>query len=316
MSAQSDRVSLGASGITVSAVGLGTWQWGDRTIWGYGRGGFTDADIEAAFEAAVAAGTDFFDTAEIYGRGRSETLLGGAVRAHDSRVVVASKYMPFPWRLRRAAFDRALSDTLKRLGMERLDLYQIHWPMPPVPVEVWVGALGDAIKGGLARAAGVSNYGPEQVELAHEVLARRGLPLATNQVRYSLLYREPERTGLTETCRRLGVTIIAYSPLSQGLLTGKYGAGNPPPGLRRTMYGRYLGRLDPLIGLMREIGTAHGGKTPSQVALNWIVCKGAIPIPGAKNARQATDNAGAAGWRLSESEQNALEHAADVVRGA
>jgi aryl-alcohol dehydrogenase-like predicted oxidoreductase len=199
--------------------------------------------------------------------------------------------------------------------MERVDLYQIHWPMPPMPIESWVDALGEAVQAGLVRAAGVSNYNTEQVERAHEVLERRGVPLATVQVRFNLLSRGPEETGLLEACRRLGVTLIAYSPLSQGMLTGKYGPATPPPGMRRMMYRRILPRLEPLLELLRGIGGAHGGKSPAQVALNWIVSKGAIPIPGAKNLRQAQENAGALGWRLQPSELSALEHSADAVRG-
>jgi aryl-alcohol dehydrogenase-like predicted oxidoreductase len=149
---------------------------------------------------------------------------------------------------------------------------------------------------------------------AHEALAERGLLLASNQVEYSLLHRSPERTGLAAACKESGVTLIAYSPLAKGMLSGKYTPANPPPGLRRRRYNRErLAAMQPLIGLIKEIGQAHGGKTPSQVALNWLMVKGALPIPGAKNVKQAQDNAGALGWRLSDSEVAALDDASNKI---
>jgi aryl-alcohol dehydrogenase-like predicted oxidoreductase len=138
------------------------------------------------------------------------------------------------------------------------------------------------------------------------------VPLVSNQVQFSLVERRPERSGLLKTCRELGVTVIAYSPLAQGLLTGKYTPEDPPPGVRGRRFGRgRLARIQPLIGLLREIGDARGGKTPSQVALNWVMRKGALPIPGVKNARQAEDNVGALGWSLTGDEMAALDAASE-----
>jgi aryl-alcohol dehydrogenase-like predicted oxidoreductase len=153
---------------------------------------------------------------------------------------------------------------------------------------------------------------------AHSILADRD-PLSANQIHYSLLKRGPERTGLLDACRELGITPVAYSPLEMGMLTGKYDAKNPPPsGTRRFRYSaRYLDRIQPLIGLLRELGQAHAGtdgpRTPGQVALNWVICKGAVPIPGAKNARQAQANAGALGWHLTGDEVAALDATSDRV---
>ncbi len=158
----------------------------------------------------------------------------------------------------------------------------------------------------------MSNYNVEQMRKAHAVLARRGVPLASNQVEYSLLERKPERTGLVQACQELGVTLIAYSPLRKGLLTGKYNAQNPPPGTRGRLFrGDALAAAERVNALLKEIGEAHGGKTNAQVSLNWLICKGAVPIPGAKNARQAEQNAGAMGWRLTEEEVERLDQAAD-----
>jgi aryl-alcohol dehydrogenase-like predicted oxidoreductase len=313
MQAEEERIRLGSSDLYVSPLGIGTWAWGDRLYWGYGRGEYSDADLEAAFQASRAAGINFFDTAEIYGRGRSEQLLGHFLRDTGDDVVVATKFFPYPWRLRRADLPKALRASLERLGLERVDVYQIHWPFPPVPIWTWMAGMADAVEAGLARAVGVSNYSPEQTRRAVAALGEHGVRLISNQVDYSLLQRQPERSGLLRLCHNLNVTLIAYSPLGQGLLTGKYTPDNPPSGLarRRRYPPRRLAAIQPLLGLMREIGQAHGGKTLAQVASNWVICKGALPIPGAKNLQQAMDNVGALGWRLTGEEVVALDAASE-----
>lgn len=290
-------------------MGIGTWSWGDRLFWQYGSS-YKEADVQEAFQASLAHGLRLFDTAELYGWGASEELLGRFVETTEQPVQIIAKFLPLPWRLTRGSLLKALRGSLQRLGRREVDLFLIHHPWPPVPVETWMEALVDAVEAGLARHVGVSNYGLERLERAHESLARRGVPLAANQVEYSLLHRDPERNGLMEACRERGVRLIGYSPLGQGLLTGKYAPQNPPPGVRRWIYGREkLARLQPLLELLGDIGEAHGGKTLAQVAINWTVAKGVLPIPGAKNRRQAEENAGAVGWRLGEEEVARLDAA-------
>ncbi len=291
-------------------MGVGAWAWGDRVVWKYGHG-YTDADIEAAFRASLAAGVNLIDTAEVYGNGQSETLLGRFLQNTSQSVFVATKFMPFPWRLSRGALRKALARSLDRLGLERVDLYQIHWPFPPVPIEVWAEELVKAVQAGKTRAVGVSNYNKTQMQRAYSVLMKHDIPLASNQVEYHLLNRSIEKNGLLARCQELGVRVIAYSPLAKGLLTGKYSPENPPPAMRGNSGGEYLEELQRLTALMSEIGQGHGGKTPSQVALNWIICKGALPIPGAKTEAQAVQNAGAKGWRLTEEEVRALDEASE-----
>ena len=178
-----------------------------------------------------------------------------------------------------------------------------------MPDETLAAALAEAIDSGLTRNVGISNYNTARMRGMHAALARHGVKLASNQVKFNLLDRNPERSGLLQACRELNVTLIAYSPLAQGLLTGKYTPQNPPKGARGNRSAKYLESIQPLIKLEREIGQAHGGKTPAQVALNWLLCKGAVPIPGAKNPRQLADNAGAMGWRMTEGEVAALDAA-------
>ena len=175
--------------------------------------------------------------------------------------------------------------------------------------------MAKAFNAGKIRAIGVSNYNVTQMREAHARLARYGIPLASNQVHYSLLHRKPEDNGVLDACRELDVALIAYSPLQQGLLTGKYRAGQKisMTGMRRfsRAYGTAaLNKIEPLLQTMETTGKARG-KTTAQVALNWLLAKDEhiIPIPGAKNARQATDNAGAIGWRLSDEEFRQIDEA-------
>lgn len=291
-------------------VGVGTWAWGDTRVWGYGKE-YGEADVRAAFDAAIDAGARFFDTAELYGWGESERLLGQFMRrdgAPRTDVAVATKFLPVPWRaFQRGSLEKALLGSLERLNLPRVDLYQIHWPLPLTGPTYWTDALADVVQSDLARAVGVSNYGHERMLRTHEALGRRGVPLWSNQVRFSLLDRGPERSGMLASCRELGITLIAYSPLSMGLLSGKYTPANLPRGFRGAGARRRLARVQPLLHAMREIGEAHGGKTPSQVALNWTIAKGALPIPGAKSARQAAENAGAFGWSLDPAEVERLD---------
>ncbi len=293
--------------------GLGTWAWGDRLYWGYG-GDYHDEDIRAAFEASVAGGITFFDTAEVYGQGRSELLLGRLIATLPQPVKVATKMMPFPWRLSARALTRALRNSLKRLGLEKVDLYQMHFPLPPIRVEVWMEALADAVQAGLTQAAGISNYDRAQTQRAYDALTRQGVALASNQLEYHLLNRTIEKNGLLQQCQEQGITVIAYSPLAKGMLTGKYSENNPPQGFRSRAYTRkYLAAVKPLLDQMKKIGADHAGKTSAQVALNWVMCKGAVPIPGAKNFLQAEQNCGALGWRLTEEEVARLDDFSDRV---
>ena len=315
MSPQLDTIPLGKTDLRITPLGLGIWQWGDTMMWGYGKG-YGDADLKPVYEATLAAGINFIDTAEMYGRGRSERVVAQFMRETNTRdrLVLATKFAPLPWRLSPGRLLHALRESLNRLGLSQVDLYQIHWPYSAVSVESWMGALADAVEAGLTRAVGVSNFSPSQTVRAHAALAMRGVPLASNQVEYSLLERKPETSGLIKVCRDLGVTVIAYSPIAKGMLTGKYTPDNMPPGMRRRTYNRdYLAKVQPLIAVLRNIGQAHGDKTPSQVSLNWLMCKGAVPIPGAKNLRQAQENFGALGWRLTNEEVAKLDEASEQV---
>jgi len=305
------RTELGVTGIKVSPIGAGTWQWGARFYWGYGRD-YGTKELSEAFVACLERGVNWFDTAELYGRGLSEKILGTFVTSRDhesatkgpslARPIIATKFFPYPWRWHRSSLRRAVLASLRRLKAESIDLYQIHFPLPPRGSGYWVDALGDLAQDGLVKSVGVSNFSADQTKRAHETLGRRGVILASNQVGYSLLNRSAESNGVLETCRELNVSVIAYGPLAEGLLTGKYLPGSPPPFFRRMRWARnHLHSLPPLISLMNDIASKYDA-TPSQVALNWLVRNGVLPIPGIKSATQATDNAASMNWDLSDDE--------------
>ena len=317
-----ESYTLAGSTVTIPALGVGTWAWGDRMTWGMGGydADLTRASIEEAWGASIDAGVTLFDTAEIYGRGESERILG-AMLAGDPRraatAIIATKFLPYPWKLRVVrALSKSLRESLGRLALPAVDLYQIHGPISLRSHAELADALAAAHEAGLVRAVGVSNYSAAETRSMDAELRQRGMRLATNQIEFSLLRRTPERNGLLGVCKELGVVPIAYSPLGQGRLTGKYSVSVPPPKGRN--FGRYpMAVVGDVVAELRRIGEKHGGRTPGQVALNWVIAKGAVPIPGAKNRRQAEDNAGALGWSMDDEDLVRLDQAAlPGVKGA
>jgi aryl-alcohol dehydrogenase-like predicted oxidoreductase len=291
-------------------MGLGAWQFGDRVMWSYGQTHNED-DVHAAFQASLDEGIRFIDTAEVYGMGKSERFLGHMLKNTEQPILIATKYFPYPWRIHRSFLKNALKNSLERLGLERVDLYQIHWPTPIIPLEIQMDWMAELVKMGLTRTVGVSNFNPNQTVRAYSSLARKGIPLASNQVQYNLLNRTIEKNGLLARCNELGIRVIAYSPIGKGFLTGKYSVDKLPPGPRGVNAAVTLQRIQPLIKVMTRIGQDHGGKSNAQVALNWCICKGTLPIPGAKNAEQARQNAGALGWKLTPEEVAELDKVSD-----
>lgn len=298
--------------LKVTPLCIGTWAWGDKLFWNYGND-YGAQELEAAFNAALDAGITFFDTAEVYGLGLSEELLGKFMQSTDRAVQIATKFGPLPWRVTGQSVSDALSNSLKRLNVEKVSLYQVHWPFAFfMSQKTLMDALAQEVGRGRIEAVGVSNYSAAQMREAQGLLASHGVPLAVNQVRYSLLSRQIETSGILDAAKELNVTILAYSPLAQGLLTGKYSTdnGTNPTGARKIdpRFSRDgLLKIEPVISLLRSIAQKYE-RTPATVALNWLIAQGnVIPIAGAKTARQVTQNAGALGWNLSEDEVSQLE---------
>jgi aryl-alcohol dehydrogenase-like predicted oxidoreductase len=304
-------IRLGATDITVPPLCIGTWSWGDSFFWSYGKD-YTETDLKQAFDATVNSGVNFFDTAEIYGLGKSEQFLGRFLKQTNQPVQIATKYMPLPWRFSAQAVHDAVTESLKRLQVDRVALYQVHMPFDFfMSKKTLMDALAEEVKRGRIGVIGVSNYSAQQMREAQGYLAAKGVPLAVNQVRYSLITREIESNGILNTARELGVTILAYSPLAQGLLTGKYTPENAEVMGARQLDPRFskqgLEKLMPIVDRLKQIGEKYS-RTPAQVALNWLIAQGnVIPIPGAKNANQAQQNAGALGWSLDLEEVTQLD---------
>src|SRR3712207_139930 len=296
-----------ADELNVAPLGVGAWAWGTTRLWGYGNE-YDRSDVGKAFRASMAEGVTLVDTAEMYGNGASEKIIGELLRegGFEGTPVIATKFAPLPYRFSAKSLLDAVVKSLERLGIETIDLYQIHFPSPILRINSLMDALAETVKAGKVRRVGVSNYGADQMKQAYDRLASHGVSLASNQVEYSLLQRAPETNGVLEACRDLGVTLIAYSPIAKGLLTGKYSPGDRPSGLVRRM-GRSFGeqnlkKIEPVVNILREIGEAHD-KQPAQVALNWLITqKHTFPIPGAKNEHQARQNAGALGWEMTGEE--------------
>lgn len=300
---------IGRSDLEIAPIGVGTSQWGDRRYWGYGES-YGENELAEAFSAAVGGNLTFFDTAEIYGDGESERLLGRRIALGGNKVVVASKYMPFPNRFTGRALERAVDASLERLGVERIDLYQIHWPFSIVPHRRLMKALADVVETGKVRWVGVSNFGAKRLRRAKSTLADFGIELVSNQVSYSLLDRAPEINGVLDACGELDITLIAYSPLGKGLLTGKYDENSKIAGWRGRSPGFSKSRrraIEPLVAELRRIASAHERK-PAQAALNWLVRKpGVVAIPGVKSAEQVAQNAGALDWSMTDDEAARLD---------
>jgi len=305
---------LGRSDLQVPLLGVGVMTWGAPT--GLRRmspaklayGGADSAQEEArAFETSMQAGVTFFDTAAMYSYGASERRLGALSRG--TAALVATKFPPGP---RSTAEDmpRELENSLARLGRTTVDLYQHHFPAKRVDIPRLMGLMADAVEAGKVKAVGVSNYSAEQMRIAHAALADRGVPLASNQVQYSLLHRQPETNGVLDACRELGVTLIAYQPLASGALTGKYLTGSRPRGFRLFMPVFRRGRRQSVaaaVAVLREIGAKHN-TGPSQVAIRWVIENGSVlPIPGAKNGTQAAANAQALTIALAPDEIEELD---------
>jgi aryl-alcohol dehydrogenase-like predicted oxidoreductase len=305
-------VQLGENGPIIPALGIGTWAWGDQFFWSYGQEYDHQALLEA-FNSAVESGINFFDTAEVYGLGKSEKLLGEFLRQSSQQVHIATKYFPLPWRTSSQTVHETLTASLNRLGVEQIALYQVHWPFDFLLGQPkLMSALAEEVKQGRILTVGVSNYSAEQTKRAHDLLAKEGVPLVVNQVCYSLLNRKIESNGVLETANELKIKILAYSPLAQGLLTGKYNIDNyqSPKGARRlspNFSKSGLKKIEPLLNLLQELSQKYQ-RTSAQISLNWLIIKsGAIPIPGAKNSKQSTQNAGALGWALESDDITLLD---------
>ena len=324
-SSASASTSSARATIRLPVLGFGLWGWGDVLTYGWAPSGGYDLNLnEASVSDAFARMRSAFpsllllDTAEHYGytNGESEKQLGRVyaeqtAKSERDHYTLLTKFLPHPfrhpWRYPNIVLE-SLSGSLERSQFGRIDIYQLHgpsylgfWPRLSTLCE----SLAGAYHTGKVRAIGVCNLSLEQVVYVKEQLARRGVPLVSSQVEFSLVRMDPLTTGLIEGCRKLGIATIAYSPLAVGRLSGKYSDSERPRG-NRNFGDISWSKLQPIVDELRRVGEeCH--VTPSAVALNWVMCKGAIPIPTAKNGAQVDDCASALGWRLSADQEARLD---------
>ncbi|GBE92971.1 aldo/keto reductase [Nostoc cycadae WK-1] len=281
-----------------------------------------DDQLQAVFDLCVSNGVTLFDTGDSYGtgrlNGRSELLLGKFSQAYQGlnqeNICIATKLAAYPWRWTRQSMIKACQSSAKRLG-KNVDLVQMHWSTAnyaPWQEKGLLNGLADLYEQGLVKGVGLSNYGPQRLKMVHQRFAERGVPISTLQVQYSLLSTYPvTQLGLKDVCDELGIKLIAYSPLALGILTGKYSEkGTFPQGIRGLLFRQLLPGVRSLLTSLKEIAQSRH-KTMSQVAINWCICKGTIPIPGAKSLTQAQENIGALGWKLDAAEIAELDKAAE-----
>ena len=294
---------------SVSRIGLGTWQFGSRE-WGYGDS-YASGPARDIVRRARALGVTFFDTAEVYGLGKSERILGDALGDERDQVAVASKIFPvapFP-----AVVKQRERASARRLQLKRIPLYQIHQPNPVVPDSVIMPGIRDLLDSGEIGAAGVSNYSLSRWKQADAALGR---PVISNQVHFSLAHPQALK-GLVPFAEQENRVVIAYSPLAQGLLGGKYGVDNRPGGVRavNSLFGtENLRRIEPLLQTLRDVAKDAGAK-PAQVALAWLIhLPGVVAIPGASSVEQLEFNVAAADIELSADSHAALTDAARNFR--
>jgi aryl-alcohol dehydrogenase-like predicted oxidoreductase len=293
----------------VSRIGLGTWQFGSRE-WGYGDQ-YASGAAGDIVRRALAMGVTLFDTAEIYGTGKSERILGEALGDERTKVAVASKIFPvapFPAIVKQRAHASA-----RRLQLDRIPLYQVHQPNPLVPDSVIMPGMRELLDDGTIGAAGVSNYSLERWQKADAALGR---PVISNQVNFSLAV-PGALEDLVPFAEREHRIVIAYSPLAQGLLGGKYGLDNRPGGVRaiNSLFGtENLRRIEPLLQTLRDVAAAVDAK-PAQVALAWLISlPGVVAIPGASSVEQLEFNVAAAELDLPTDSRDALTAAARAFR--
>lgn len=307
--------SLGKTDIRVTPIGLGVMELsGGGGLLGFAFPVISPAEKNAIIRTALEGGINWFDTAELYGNGVSEQSLATALKAAgklDGEVVIATKW----WPLFRSArnISKSIHARLRHLQGFSIDNYMVHQPFSFSSPEAEMDAMADLVEAGLIRSVGVSNFTPQRMLRAARRLERRGLPLAVNQVYYSLLHRDIERDGTLQTAQDLGVTIVAYTPLESGLLSGKYHR-NPDllrraPVWKRAALQRRIQATRPLINALEEIASRYAA-TPAQVALNWLIHfhgERVVTIPGATRAHQAQESAHALTFKLDAEELARLD---------
>ncbi len=302
----------------MALIGFGTWAWGNKLLWGY-RPEKQDHLLEETFNAAVDQGLNFIDTADSYGigdlNGRSEELLGKFLQklppAKYKNLIVATKLAPYPWRLGRKGFKAAFKASKARL-QGKLERVQLHWSTsryaPWQEVQLLDG-LADLFESGLISQVGISNMGPNRLRWFHNRLKRRGIPIKSLQIQFSLLSPEPHKQlQIQDLCKELSIQLLAYSPLALGVLAIPPNQKEIPVTtfLRGNLFRRLLPASIELRNELNKIALDRGA-SQAQVALNWCRANDAVPIAGLRNPKHAIDAGKASKWKLNTKEKKALD---------
>jgi aryl-alcohol dehydrogenase-like predicted oxidoreductase len=295
-------------GTRLSAVGLGTWQFGSKD-WGYGSD-YADVEAGRILQRALDLGVNVIDTAEVYGRGNSERIVGRALGDRRKEAFIATKVLPIAPTA--GYVDKHGRRSIARLGISVIDLYQIHWPNPVVPISQQMEGMRRLQQAGIVTDVGVSNFSLARWRAAEQAL---GSPVLSNKVQYSLVARKPD-AELVPYAQANDRLVIAYSPLGMGMLSGRYTSAHPPTGSARLNNPLFLPEsLDaaqPLIDAVRAVANAHQA-TPAQVALAWVISHdNVIAIPGASSVEQLEANVAATDLELTVDELAALTRASDA----
>ena len=308
--------TLGQTGFKVTPVGLGVMQFsGSSGIFRMVFPDLSQEEMTSIVQAALDGGINWFDTAEMYGRGNSEQGLARSLQAlgkKDDEVLIGTKWFPF---FRTAgSIPKTIDDRLRFLDGYTIDLYMVHNPMSFSSVEQEMDAMADLVEQRKIRSVGVSNFNLNQMTRAQKALEKRGQTLAVNQVQYSLLDRKIESTGVLEAAKDLGITIVAWSPLARGILSGIYykdrAAYDRLPLGRKMMMRDKINDSTPVVAALSEIAENYQA-TPAQVALNWLINfqgDAVVAIPGASKVYQAEEAAGAMQFKLTDDELSELDH--------
>ncbi len=310
-----DEAALSPVESKLPPILIGTWAWGDKLLWGYGKS-YGDEELNGAFLSCLDHGLTGFDTSETYGQGKSESLIGQFKQDLETPLFIASKFMPYPWRLTTNSLRRALKNSLNRLNINKLDLYQLQAPLPPRNIESWMEALAMMRQEGLIKQIGICGVNQDQLQRAITALGSTGNQLFNCQVEYNWMNRSIEKDGLLRICQQAGIHVFASSPLAQGMLTGKYSPTNPPGGIRGTRYStNRLEKISSAFLSIRKVLNNHPGATGSQVAINWLRAKGVIPVVGVKTADQVEENMLSLEWDLDQAEIAYLDNLSTTLFG-
>jgi aryl-alcohol dehydrogenase-like predicted oxidoreductase len=291
------------SNVEASPIAIGAWPWGDTATWNYKPE--ERPEIEKLWDICFNAGVNFIDTAQAYGNGLSEEIVGDLVRKYPrDQVVVQTKYWVTPSLENilhpNTAPVSKLKDSLKRMKLDYVDIYLVHGPIHLQSKAKVAKAMAECVEQGLAKVIGVANYNEHEMVEMQEELAKYNIPLATNQCEFSVARRWPETSGLIKACRDRGIVFQSYSSLAQGRLSGKYHKGNEPPKSYR--FSNYkMEHYDPILKTVEAIAQKRNTSI-SGVALNYNLSKGALPVVGMRNTEQAEANLKALGWRLTRDE--------------